>query len=175
MKKKGAIELSMTTIIVIVLGVTLLSLGLMWLRSTFGGVMDLSDLSLKTAQGEIDKVTHEGELTLTPETLSVEKGSNKAKIIKLYISNIGDEPTTFQATVEPPKGLDANFADTNTEESNEYELEVGEEGGIQIYIIANKLAILGPTGLPIKVSSDSWSTPKTKTAVVNIEKKSGLF
>ena len=28
--KKGAIELSMTTIIVVVIGITLLSLGLMW-------------------------------------------------------------------------------------------------------------------------------------------------
>src|SRR3989338_7889465 len=35
MNKKGAIELSMTTIIVIVIGVVLLSLGLVWVRGTF--------------------------------------------------------------------------------------------------------------------------------------------
>ena len=34
--KKGAIELSMTTIIVIVIGITLLTLGLTWVR----GLMD---------------------------------------------------------------------------------------------------------------------------------------
>jgi len=53
MKKKGAIELSMTTIIVVVMGITLLTLGLMFVRNIFfgieetaGGVQDISKKQL---------------------------------------------------------------------------------------------------------------------------------
>ena len=51
--KRGAIELSMTTIIVIIVGVVLLSLGLMWVKSIFGSVQDLTDQSLLTADSVI--------------------------------------------------------------------------------------------------------------------------
>ena len=48
-QKKGAIELSMTTIIVIVLGVTLLILGLAFIQGLFAKVTSLSEQSFATA------------------------------------------------------------------------------------------------------------------------------
>ena len=51
--KRGALELSMTTIIVIVIGVTLLSLGIIWVRNTMEKVTELSDASFATAQQEL--------------------------------------------------------------------------------------------------------------------------
>ena len=53
--KKGAIELSMTTIIVIVMGVTLLSLGIIWVRNTMEKVTGLSDTAFATAQQELQE------------------------------------------------------------------------------------------------------------------------
>src|SRR3989344_4024738 len=53
--KRGALELSMTTIIVIVIGVTLLSLGIIWVRSTMEKVTQLSDASFATAQQELQE------------------------------------------------------------------------------------------------------------------------
>jgi|APSaa5957512622_1039677.scaffolds.fasta_scaffold47865_3 hypothetical protein len=55
MNKKAAIELSMTTIIVIIIGVTLLSLGLVWVKNTFGQVGDLTDESFRVAQEVIQR------------------------------------------------------------------------------------------------------------------------
>src|SRR3989344_823169 len=53
--KRGALELSMTTIIVIVIGVTLLSLGIIWVRSTMEKVTGLSDAAFATAQQELQE------------------------------------------------------------------------------------------------------------------------
>ena len=52
-QKKGAIELSMTTIIVIILGITLLSLGLIWVKGTFGDITRLSRSAFEQADGDI--------------------------------------------------------------------------------------------------------------------------
>ena len=49
MSKKGAIELSMTTIIIVVIGVTILTLGLRWIYSIFGG--------LEEQQAELERLT----------------------------------------------------------------------------------------------------------------------
>jgi hypothetical protein len=53
--KKAAIQLSMTTIIVIIIGVVLLGLGLTWVKSTFDRIGGLTDSSFTTA----DKVIQE--------------------------------------------------------------------------------------------------------------------
>ncbi len=47
--KKGAIELSMTTIIIVVIGVTILTLGLRWIYNIFGG--------LEEQQQELERLT----------------------------------------------------------------------------------------------------------------------
>ena len=49
MNKKGALELSMNTIIIIVIGVVLLSLGLIFVRGLFGQVESLSKSAFETA------------------------------------------------------------------------------------------------------------------------------
>ncbi|MFA5176490.1 MAG: hypothetical protein WC413_04515 [Candidatus Nanoarchaeia archaeon] len=51
--KKGAIELSMTTIIVIILGVTLLSLGLMFIRGMFDKINDITKQTFESADEQI--------------------------------------------------------------------------------------------------------------------------
>lgn len=70
--KKGAIELSMTTIIVIVLGVTLLILGLVFVRDIFGKTTQLGTQAFDQAQKQIqqgmgatDKIFVSGGLTWT--------------------------------------------------------------------------------------------------------------
>ena len=55
MQKKGAIELSMTTIIVIVMGVTLLILGLVFIRNIFGRIGGLTEEAFSSAEKEIQQ------------------------------------------------------------------------------------------------------------------------
>jgi hypothetical protein len=51
--KRGAIELSMTTIIIIIVGVVLLSLGLSWVKNSFSKVNELSNDAFLTADSVI--------------------------------------------------------------------------------------------------------------------------
>lgn len=51
--KKGAIELSMTTIIVIVLGITLLTLGLMFVRGIFSKINVITKTTFEDADKQI--------------------------------------------------------------------------------------------------------------------------
>jgi len=53
--KKGAIELSMTTIIVIVLGVTMLILGLVFVRNIFQRTATLTEEAFENAEKEIQQ------------------------------------------------------------------------------------------------------------------------
>lgn len=53
--KKGAIELSMTTIIVIVMGVTLLILGLVFIRGIFTKISGLTEGAFSEAEEEIQQ------------------------------------------------------------------------------------------------------------------------
>ena len=78
MKKKGAIELSMTTVIVIVLGIVLLSLGLIWVRNIFGQVGGVSDDAFNRANDLIgDLESFEGSfLTVVPDEIEISQGGD---------------------------------------------------------------------------------------------------
>ena len=52
--KKGALELSVNTIIIIVIGVTLLTLGLLFVRNIFTQTTDLSQTAFENANRELD-------------------------------------------------------------------------------------------------------------------------
>lgn len=75
MKKKGSIELSMTTIIVIVLGVTLLTLGIVWVKSLGSSLLDTSEGAFKVSQEEISKLGLRDQEVYVPGTdMSVKIG-----------------------------------------------------------------------------------------------------
>ncbi|MBS3146701.1 hypothetical protein J4471_03310 [Candidatus Woesearchaeota archaeon] len=171
--KRGALELSMNTIVVIVIGIVLLTLGLTWVRNIFGSVTQISDESIAIARGEIGRISHNEEITVSPENMGLEKGSYK--VMKVYVANIGDRRSNFKVTVEPTEELDAKFADTKSKESDEYPIEIGEEIEIQVYVLAKSTAPLGPTGLKFEISNELWEEAKIRTAVIDVKKKSGLF
>ena len=82
--KKGAIELSMTTIIVVVLGITLLTLGLTFIKNIFLDTGDISD----TAFGEADRMVREmmaSNEAFYISTVSVDLKPGKTKIIGIGV------------------------------------------------------------------------------------------
>src|SRR3989338_6223026 len=96
--KKGALELSMNTIVIIVIGVTLLILGLAFVRNIFGKVGGLAEGAFEEAQGKVsDFSTISKSLTVSPERIDVKKGDSK--IIAVVIANLKDKPLTTGVTV----------------------------------------------------------------------------
>ena len=94
--KKGAIEISMTTIIVVVIGITLLSLGLMWVRNTLGSVNDLSEDAFNLGQQQIQELFLDSDryIKIIPDRgIELEKGDTV--IVGVMFYNIGDTTQDF--------------------------------------------------------------------------------
>lgn len=135
--KRGAIELSMTTIIVIVIGVTLLILGLAWVRGLFEKTEGLTDQAFTTAEkmiqenmGSSDKFYVSG--------LQFDIDSGKSRVISVGIQNFGkkDEINKFSLTVSSEKEL------CKPEEwftlPGSFELLAGDKVGVPVEIKAPK-------------------------------------
>lgn len=86
MKKKGAIELSINTIIIIVIGVTLLTLGLVFVKNVFTQLGDLSDKVFDTADTEIGQI-HRATKFTSPTSVEVKQGQKKT--FKIYVGHDG--------------------------------------------------------------------------------------
>ncbi len=173
--KKGAIELSITTIIVIVLGVTLLSLGLIFVRGIFSQVEQLTKRSFETAEGEIGKISGVDSLiTISPRRIDVAKGS--ASVVDVIIANFEAEDITSIATVSSPQGIDCVFGDSPqlSTTSKSYTIASGEQVAIQLIVDELGTGGLGTKVCTITVSGSSDSD-KTESLVINVVQKKGLF
>ena len=96
MDKKGAIEFSMTTIMVIIIGVAVLALGLTWIRGTFDQVGTITESALENAETIFGEVGFTGKIG-TPAVLIM--GKNDAKRYRVYLKNVDDtNPLTVTAT-----------------------------------------------------------------------------
>lgn len=102
--KKGAIELSMTTIIVIVLGVTLLILGLAFVRSIFQKTTGLADEAFSSAEKEIQQRMGASDEIYVSGGLrwETEPGKPLARLIGIqnFDENL-DSSATFKVEITP--------------------------------------------------------------------------
>jgi len=132
--KKGAFELSVTTIVIIIMAVVLLSLGLVFIRGVFKKIDTITIDSFEQADAEIGKLSNVDQpLTLSPGSIQVEKGS--AKEVLLIIANFEDEEKDFQADISSTsENINCVYADTKDATSKEYTLKSGEEARIKIIV-----------------------------------------
>lgn len=102
--RKGAIEMSMTTIIIVILGVTLLSLGLMFVRNIFGGMSETTDSVLGSSESMVNELFGESDaiLSMRPDSVTVKQGDTST--MKLYVRNTGNDPATFTLSMEITDG-----------------------------------------------------------------------
>lgn len=171
--KKGAIELSMSTIIVIIIGITLLSLGLMWVKGTFGKITDLSDKAFGLTDDQITAMFDNSEtlLKISPNNEDVKQGNGV--IIGVIFYNLETDELKIKAKVTPVnQDISCVFADTQKEETLEYKLKSGANKKVGLIIQTNKNTALGIKSCNVEVISDldtSYST--LETATVNVIKK----
>ena len=139
MSKKGAIELSMTTIIVIVIGVTLLSLGLVWVRSTFSNIQGLTDDAFQNAKEEITLTNRDPKLTV-PAEININRGETKA--FRMYLINDGSTGNdNFDISIneeENVPGLQVKMFGTAEGGTKTISLPKGEEREIRAVISIDK-------------------------------------
>src|SRR3989344_6348069 len=97
MQKKGAIEFSMTTIMVVIIGVAVLALGLAWVRGTFKQIDELTKTSLENAETILGEVAFTGKIS-APATITMDQ--KDAKKFRVLVRNTQVIEDTF--TLEIP-------------------------------------------------------------------------
>jgi len=115
--KKGALELSINTIIIIVIGVTLLTLGLVFVQNIFTQTSDLSAKAFEDANRALaalgDNVNE--ILTVYPETVRIEAGdvSGFSALIKNIDENSysGVIAKVVTSEIASSKGVKCEFQD----------------------------------------------------------------
>jgi hypothetical protein len=172
-QKRGAIQLSITTIIVVVIGITLLVLGLAWVRSIFSQLGSLSDDTFKKAQsmiGELENVN--SLLTLIPSQTSLpQKGDDAVKVV---IANLEESSITVTITAATTdENIECGFLEGKkiVHTKGPYALNSGEQIQ-QPVIIKDKSSSIGLTSCEIRVTGDRETS---QTLIIKIEKKSGLL
>lgn len=109
MKKKGAIEMSMTTIIIVVIGVTLLVLGIRFVVNTMSGISEqqegiqaMTDQKLAEMFGESEKA-----ISLPKAKLDISQGDTDS--VTVYVRNPSSDTLTLKYKVNldsSPSGMD---------------------------------------------------------------------
>jgi len=176
MDKKGAVELSMTTIIIIVIGITILSLGLVWIRSVFSDVGELTSGAFEQGDAQIQEIFGgtDQPVALSPSETTLSQGDTETAT--LAINNLGGGSVTVSATAESKAlggatadSLICAFSDTLGDSSNTYTLTSGSGvGGLKV-IIEDKGSAIGTYACVITVTGLSEGT-QTTSLVVNIDK-----
>ena len=175
--KRGAIELSITTIVVVVIGITILTLALIWV----GGIFDKLG---GTTQGAFEKVDTEIEailggstgdfISLSPSQITLKKG--KTARAKIILANIDQDQldrslkaTRLGQPINIRDGSRTNeincvFGDTGTTPSSDYLLSSGFQAEITILVI-EKGAGLGTYLCNFEVTSSPLFTENFDTQI----------
>ena len=85
-QKRGAIELSVTTIVIVVIGITLLTLGLRWITTTMQNITSQTD--------KLNKITEDQIVNIFEDT-----GKSISTVQKEYIVKKGDTLTTLEVYI----------------------------------------------------------------------------
>ena len=96
--KKGSIEMSMQTIIVVVIGVTLLTLGLKFVYDTFTNIGGQQDQVSKATESKISELFGESDSAISLPQDNMELKQGKTGTLKVYVRNV--EPGTVNAALE---------------------------------------------------------------------------
>lgn len=98
--KKGAIEMSMQTIIVVIIGVTLLTLGIKFVSDTMGKTTGLSDSMFESGDTLMNDIFggSDAVLSVRPDMTTIRVGDTQS--VKIYVRNTGDSDADFTIEIK---------------------------------------------------------------------------
>jgi hypothetical protein len=105
--KKGAIELSIGTIVIIVLSMSMLILGLVLIRGIFFGAIDITEMTDSQLKDEVSKLFgEEKKLVVYPDTRHIEIKSGDISGfgigIKNLLTGVQNEQFSYEVVVSDP-------------------------------------------------------------------------
>jgi len=169
--KKAAIELSMTTIIIVVLGITLLILGLTFVRGIFTKIGGISDTTFDEAEDLLKGLEQVDEfLTITPGDVEIKQREDKP--VKVIIANFEQKVIKVKAvsSTKGDKDLSCLFIDDDVKgkpESKEYPIESGKQK--KLVLVAKDLnGDLRRTGCNVVIQGAPQGEDNADTLLVQI-------
>lgn len=158
----------MSTIIVVIIGIVLLSLGLMWIRGVMKDITGTSKKAFESIDAEIERVYSDvtGLLTIRPAEITLKK--NGDQIVNVIIANFENEPITVKAVASSSDTmLECIFADSVDTMSKEYTIESGEQINIKL-IVDEKGGSLGIKVCNVEIPEITGDN--TDSLIVEVEK-----
>ena len=154
MNKKGAVEFSMTTIIVVIIGVIILAIAIPWITGTLnkaGGLTDAAfDNALKQLQGD---PTPDEPIALSQETFNVKRGDKVALVVRFLNNGGSGNSLSFVDGSNPPQIVPWFSHDTSAATGKVYDwrvvLNVPDNVDPTDYFIRAKV---GSVSIPIVVT-----------------------
>ncbi|MBI2673229.1 hypothetical protein HYX19_03135 [Candidatus Woesearchaeota archaeon] len=179
MAKRGALELSINTIVVVVIAITLLTLGLAFVKQQFGGLTDITKDVFGTAKTEIGKI-HGGAKFTAPTQVSIKQGETTT--IAVFVANdgsLGNNPITVTVALTPVTSV--NGVSARIISSPTATLNVGQEGTFTVAVAATKTAPLS-TGSASDPAYSITITTQGQTGtyasggfVIDVQPTTGIF
>lgn len=178
-QKKGAIELSITTIIIIVIGITLLILGLGLVSNIFKQTGDISTKVFGQANTMVDKLLIESRFSI-PSQVTIERGTSTT-----INAQVGHDGTVVQGPAKFDLILTPNFPAGITERqvmakviSKSITINEGEQATFVIQLVASSTAPI-TTGFNAPAYSitvlANGREYETSAFIINVKKSKGLF
>jgi hypothetical protein len=159
LNKKAALELSMNTIVIIVIGVTILSLGLVFVNKMFSGITDINKDAMDNARNKVSQITSDDltkPVTVVPNKMDIGKGENS--VAGVVFKNEETQAQAFSATVTSQKSyVKCTFTDSGKQTSNTYNVASGETASTYVTAEVDKTAPLGLAVCNIKANGGKYT------------------
>lgn len=151
--KKGAMELSINTIVVVVIGITLLVLGLVFVRGIFTKLSGLGGSAFQKAEQELKQIQAGDSKINFPATIEVEKGKSSTSTMSICNTDgTLTSPTVKLNAVDFPAGLSVRIGKTVIE-SGSKTISSGDVGTVN-YQTCRPFPVLVNTKPSVAVNPD---------------------
>lgn len=166
MNKRGAIELSMNTIVVVVIAIVLLSLGLVFVRKIMGEVTETSGTAFDAADKAIQELMG-GDQQFFIQSTTKEIGVGKTETINAGIQNFLGKNMKFKIEVSSADG-ESDVSWINAVSSRT--VLAGGKGGFPIVINVPNTAVAGSTSMyEISVYDEEDSLYGSEILAINVK------
>ncbi len=174
--KKGALELSMSTIIIIVIGVVLLSLALFFVRSLFSQITEIKDDVFTRAKVDIENIGRSGKFSVSD---IVRVGQGSTTTFPIYVEHdgsagAGSRQFTIQLT---PNGDFERVVKAKIVSPTTVTLQEGQEAKFLAQVVAvGNAPITTEASYQIMVTCDGCQDSYASGGVViEVTERRGLF
>ena len=184
MFKKGSLQLSINAIVVLILAITMLGLGLAFMRSTFGGVTaQFGEVSAEVQKDMLDRLQQSPEnLVLNRYEIEVRQGESKEVYLAIRNDLGNTETFLIDQNKESSKTCQAGeetlhccismggslCEDLKLSTFPKITLNDGESNVLKLIISAGPRASKDTYMVPIRIEAPEATVPYDKTVTINI-------